>query len=348
VNRFREMRRTTIGDVARQAGVGKVTVSYVLNGRARERRISQATTERILRAAKDLNYTPNAVGQMLAQRKTNSIAVVLQGARYFASTSSFIPEVLRGVCDEGVEQGVDIMLHTRLANSVEEDANHLASGRVDGALILRDAGDPLVRELKLRQLPIVSFFSRPDVGGVPYVDLDNFTGGRLAAQHLLGLGHRRLGVIAGSPNSVDATDRVLGFCTTAAAANATVESRTMYSPLDHPDEFCDLMSLPSRPTALFVWSDDVAFHCMSLASAMGISVPRDLSIVGFDSTPACLRVSPHLTSVRQPISTMARAATKLLTDVMRGEAPDMQQIIYPPLLDVRASTAPLSYSSTQR
>ncbi len=342
------MRRTTIGDVAREAGVGKVTVSYVLNGRARERGISEATSQRIINTARSLNYTANAVGQMLAQRRTNAIAIVFQGASYFASTSSFIPEVLRGVCEEGVEQRVDVMLHTNAAENPDSDASYLASGRVDGALILRDAGDPLIKALKDRRLPIVSFFSRPDEVGVPFVDTDNYSGGRLAAQHLLGLGHSHFAMIAGSENSVDATDRKNGFVATVRGAGARIDDRdivVMYSPLDQPEEFINLMQSPDRPTALFVWSDDVAFQCMSLATNLGLNVPRDLSIVGFDSTSACLRVSPNLTSIRQPITVMARTATRMLTTLMRGQIPEMDQIVFPPQIDVRASTAPCQLSA---
>ena len=240
------------------------------------------------------------------------------------------------------------MLHTNVADGPDSDASYLASGRVDGALILRDAGDPLIKALKDRRLPIVSFFSRPDEMGVPFVDTDNYSGGRLAAQHLLGLGHRRLGMIAGSQNSVDASDRRHGFVSTVRNAGACIDDShivVMYSPLDEPEKFIQLMNCPDRPTALFVWSDDVAFQCMSLATAMGLSVPRDLSIVGFDSTSACLRVSPNLTSIRQPITVMARAATRMLTTIMRGQSPEMDKIVFPPQIDVRASTAPCQVSA---
>lgn len=344
------VRRTTIGDVAKQAGVGKVTVSYVLNGRALERGISAATSQKVLDTAKSMNYIPNVLGQMLANQRTNTIAVVFQGVDYFASTSSFIPEVLRGVCEEGVVQGVDVMLHTKAAESMEADANYLASGRVDGALILRDAGDPLIKELKQRRFPIVSFFSRPEEPGIPYVDTDNYSGGRLAAQHLLSLGHRRFAVIAGSELSVDATDRKNGFLNTVRAAGLEIPAGNvlkMFAPLNEPEPLKRLMVGPDRPTALFVWSDDVAFQCITLVHQMGLSVPGDVSIVGFDSTPACDRVSPPLTSVRQPISTMARNATRILTEVMRGRAADLEQIVFPPQLDVRASTAPYSNPPTQ-
>ena len=105
-------RRTTINDVAKEAAVGKVTVSYVLNGRAGEVGISSETSERIMAVAKRLDYRPNAVARMLAGNRSDSIAVVFQHAHYFSVTSLFLSEAMRGVCEECIALGLDVMLHT--------------------------------------------------------------------------------------------------------------------------------------------------------------------------------------------------------------------------------------------
>ncbi|MDX2064499.1 MAG: LacI family DNA-binding transcriptional regulator [Fimbriimonadaceae bacterium] len=336
-------RRTTIGDVAKLAGVGKVTVSYVLNGRARERGISTGTTERIVAAAKSLNYTPNPVGRMLARQCTNTFAIVFQSASYFASTSSFIPEVLRGVCEESVNQGYDVVLHTKPTEDVLADALYLTSGRVDGVLVLRDAGDPLITAIAERGFPQVLFFSRCDDPRVGFVDSDNFSGGRLAAQHLTQLGHRRIGMVCGSPKSVDAADRRFGFQSGLMQAGLPVEENrfiTMFNSLDNTEGFRELMRRPDRPTALFVWSDDVAFRCISLLNELGLRVPDDVSVIGFDSTEACERIVPPLTSIRQPIGHISRAATRLLVQLMHGQEPDARHLVFPPSLDLRSTTAP--------
>ncbi len=345
------MRRTTIDDVAKKAGVGKVTVSYVLNGRGEENRISAATSHRIRAAAEELQYHPHALGQMLARRRTNSLGVVFQGVHHFSGMSSFISEVLRGVCEESVVQGYDVILHTRHGESTGSEASYLSSGRLDGALLLRDSDDPLPKTLQSMQLPVVVFFSRPDEPSIPYVDSDNFSGGRMAAQHLLSLGHTRVATVRGPQKSADASDRHAGFVQTLRTSGVEIaadEVLDIYSHVSDFQPFVDMMSKPDRPTGMFVWADDVAFSCIQALAEMGLRVPEDVSIIGYDSTTACDTSNPPLTSVRQPIAQMARIATRMLVDFMRGSAPEITQIVLPPQLDIRASTARPSTYSTQR
>ncbi len=325
-------RRATINDVAKAAAVGKVTVSYVLNGRGTENGISTETAKRIQEAAKQLNYRPNTVARMLAGNRSDSIAVVFQHAYYFSTTSTFTNEAMRGVCEQCTELGLDLLLHTKPTQDPVAEANALSDGRVDGVLMLRDAGDPTLTELISRNFPVVLFFSRADSPDVSFVDCDNFTGGKIAANHLLSLGHRRMAMMVGPKNSVDSADRYHGFRSALEIEPATCSTM---------EELAELLSRPDRPTALFVWSDDVAFGCYQIVRDLGLRIPQDLSIIGFDSTPACDRFDPPLTSVRQPIAQMARKATQILTAMVRGEDSAIQQIVFPPHLDVRGSTSML-------
>ncbi|MBS1707923.1 MAG: LacI family DNA-binding transcriptional regulator [Armatimonadetes bacterium] len=335
-------RRTTIDDVARLAGVGKVTVSYVLNGRADQARISSETAERVLAAARELDYRPNGLARALSRQRTDTVAVVFQYADYFSASSSFINEVMRGVCDGCVEEGLDVLLHTKPALDPAAEADALTDGRVDGVLMLRDADDPTLSAVLARRFPTVLFFSRSAHPGVPFVDCDNFAGGRLATDHLIGLGHRKIAFLHGSVNSVDSAERGAGYRHSLQAHGIEFDSRHVLnfaSATDDPRPFIELMTGPDRPTGLFVWSDDVAFACLRILSELNLDVPDDVSIVGFDSSPACERVTPALTSVNQPVAAMARAATKLLAQKLRGPVDDSaQQIVFPLELDVRAST----------
>lgn len=335
--------RKTLNDVAKLAGVGKVTVSYVLNGRAEEARISQQTSERVLAAARDLDYRPNALARMLLRKRTDTIAVVFQYADYFRAGSSFITEVMRGVCGGCVEAGVDLMLHTKTASDLTAEADALSDGRVDGALVLRDEHDEMMELLIGRKFPLVQFFSRSDDPSVPFVDLDNFMGGKLATHHMLDLGHRRIAMLRGSARSVSSNDRHSGYRSALEAAG--IEYNPDYVLQAEPDCFSSslvqLMRYSDRPTALFVWSDDDAFAAMKALTEVGLQVPRDVSVVGFDSCQACDRVTPALTSVRQPIGEMARLATQLLVEIVREERfAGPHQIVFPPRLDVRDSTGP--------
>ena len=334
--------RNTLDDVARLAGVGKVTVSYVLNGRATQARISPQTSERVMAAARELDYRPNALARMLLQKRTDTIAVVFQYADYFRSSSSFIADAMRGVCDGCVEAGVDLMLPTTSASDLLAEADALTDGRVDGALVLRDEHDEMMELLIARKFPVVLFFSRSEDPSLPFVDLDNFMGGKLATKHLIDLGHRRIAMIRGSINSVSSNDRYSGYLNALESAGIKANQDFVLGDFaEAPQAFRELMNRPDRPTAIFSWSDDDAFARIKQLSEMGLQVPDDVSVVGFDSSAACERISPALTSVSQPIVEMARRATQLLVEVVKGEPlSGPRQIVFSPKLDVRGSTSP--------
>jgi DNA-binding LacI/PurR family transcriptional regulator len=329
-------------DVANLAGVGKVTVSYVLNGRSRTARISEETEQKVLRAAEELSYRPNALARSLAMQRTDLLAVVFQRGSFFTAWSSFSVEVMRGVSSAAVDLGYDLMLHTKDV-APEQEGDVLADGRVDGALILRDHLDPLDRRLCALGLPSVRFFTRSNEPTQPFVDSDNYSGGRLATRHLIELGHRRIGMVRGAFGSTSSNDRFNGYRDALESAGIGVAMErviTVASGVADIEPFQRLMAQPDRPTALFVWSDEIAFILMQQLRAMGMEVPRDVSLVGFDSLTACERTDPPLTSVRQSIFEMAQVATRLLVSIIRNEPVERRQIVYPLTLDVRGSTAP--------
>ncbi len=337
-------KRFTIEDVARLAGVGKVTVSYVLNGRATEARISPETCERVMVAAKELDYRPSAVARSLSSKRSDAITVVFQYGGFFSAGSSFINEALRGVSEACVEADVNLILHTRSFKTVEEEAFALMDGRTDGALILRDHNDPLVSALTRRGFPLVLFFTRHPDSEVDFIDSDNFSGGRLACRHLLELGHKKIAMAIGSSGSVASNDRLAGF--KAALQEEGIDCdlnllKALPTP-EHVDAEVPKWIRETGATGLVCWSDDVAFACMKELKQAGFSLPEDLSLVGFDSSEACERVTPPLTSVRQPISNMGYAAAKRLITRSRGVDVAGAPSIYPLTLDVRGSTKPLS------
>ncbi len=332
-------KRFTIGDVARLAGVGKVTVSYVLNGRGEENRISKETQERIHVAARELEYRPSAVARSLVSKRANAISVVFQYATYFRAGSGFVNELMRGVCEECVEADINLILNTRTFKSVEEEADAIMDGRSDGALILRDASDPLLALLHKRQFPVVTFFSRPTESNIPFVDSDNVTGGETATKYLQELGHQNIGLIVGSAGSVASNDRHEGYRKALGAkyrADWTISSVTQE---DFPSAVVQWIKV-HQLTAVLCWSDDVAFTCIKQLQRSGISVPDDVSIVGFDSSEECNRISPRLTSMRQPIFEIARSAARTLISATR-QLPAESQNIFPMTLDIRESAKQL-------
>jgi len=338
-------RRTTILDVAKLADVSKVTVSYVLNGHSRSARISEDTERRVLQAAQQLSYRPNNVARMLVKQRSQSLAVVFQYAELFSSGSGFINEVMRGVCSASVAEGYDLMLHTKLVTNPEMEADVLSDGRVDGALVLRDEDDPTIRALIECGMPTVLFFTRSEHPNAAWVDADNLTGGRLATEHLISLGHKRIAMVNGPAKSVAAGLRYQGYADALAAAGLEPfpEIARCGSSKEVDECLPPMLLRADRPTALFVWSDDVALACLDVARSLGISVPGQLSIVGFDSLEAGARSMPALTSVRQPVFDMAFKAASLLASICRDENPAQRRILYPLSLDVRGSSAPIDH-----
>ncbi len=336
-------RGVTILDVAKHAGVSKVTVSYVLNGHHAAARISPETRDRVLASARELNYKRNAIARMLVTKRSHTVAIVFQQAQYFAAWSSFTSELMRGVSQTAVEAGLDLMLHTKPATDPEGEFEALTDGRVDGLLMLRDLDDPTLHKLIDSRFPTVLFFTRTSHPDICYVDCDNYAGGRLAAKHLIDLGHRRITMVRGSSSSVSSNDRFSGYREAMENAGLTIDGShlmRMPTPTEGIPEFVRIMSERNRPTAVFCWSDDVAFQCMRILRELAIRVPDDVSVVGYDSSDACDHVTPALTSVKQPIFEMAREASEMLVALVNRQNLTRRQIIYPPSLDIRFSTAP--------
>jgi DNA-binding LacI/PurR family transcriptional regulator len=335
-------RRVTIHDVAIRAGVSKVTVSYVLNGRGPEVGIKAETAQRILDAARDLNYQPNAIARMLSRRSSETVAILFHSGTSFSRSKGFNGEVLDGVSEACVGEGFDVMLHTKLVRDAQAEASSLMDGRVDGLLVLRDVGDPTFEILKSRGFPMVQFFTHSEDPEMPSVDCDNQLGGELAARHLIELGHRRIAMATGSPRSVSATERLIGFKRAVEQASLETDPEWLIPEvsLDHYVScLLKLLKKKDAPTAIFVWYDSLAVRIMDQLREQSIRVPEDLSIIGFDSLALAETASPALTSVYQPVRQMAVEATRMLASIIRDSPPEKPQLLFPPRLDIRSSTA---------
>jgi LacI family transcriptional regulator len=337
-------RRITISDVALRAGVAKATVSAVLNGRSASARISPATQEKVRLAAQELDYRPNGVARMLATQQSRCLGLVMQYSDVFSSSSGFMNEVMRGVCEACTELDYDLMLHTRRPREeAQDEAARLADGRVDGILALRDDTDEAMAAVARRGIPTVHFFCRPRQDDLPFVDVDNALGAELAVRHLAEFGHRRIAMITGSPRSTSAQERQRGFAAAMrdlGLAAPPEMMRTSGELFSDPQNIVEFSQSENGPTAWFVWSDDDARRLVDVMSAAGLLAPFDFSVVGFDSTPTAEMGEPPLTSVRQPIPAIAREAALIADSLILGLDDRPRQVVFPPRLDARASVRP--------
>lgn len=338
---MRGQKRPTITDVAKLAGVSKVTVSYVLNGHSVAARISAATQEKVSEAAKELGYWPSVIARSMVTGRAETIGLVFQDPLYFAVRADFVREVMHGVNLAAVSLGYDLLLHTKPVPNALVECSVLADGRVDGVLILRNRDDETLRLLIERGFPCVLFFSRSDHEHIAFVDSDNYGGAVQATDHLIKLGHRHIGMVLGHHASTSSSERLAGYCDTLNRSGLAFHGRLVIRPTPGSElQTIRNFLVEQEPTAVFCISDLYAIHTLKVATELGLRVPEDLSIVGFDSLESCERSNPPLTSVRQPVLEISRKATELLVSLARGEKVESRRVIFPTELDVRQSTAP--------
>jgi DNA-binding LacI/PurR family transcriptional regulator len=310
----------TIADVAAHAGVGAGTVSRVLN---QSPRVSETTRARVLAAIAALDYRPNPMAQGLSRGRCRTLGVVVP---FFTHASAV--ERLRGVVAALDGSSYDLVLFN-VESPLHRD-EHFATltgrDRADGLLVMSLPPPPSSLErLASAGVPTVLLDSQGE--GVPCVVTDDVEGGRLATRHLLDLGHRRIAFLGDDPANplgfTSSTCREQGFRETMAAAGVDVGADdVLHGPHVRAvarDLAIDLLSGPEPPTAVFAASDTQALGVLEAAREVGLGVPADLSVVGFDD----VEVSSYagLTTVRQPLYASGRLAAELLLESLAAEEP---------------------------
>ncbi len=330
-----------IADVAAAAGVGVATVSRVLNGNAN---VSAPTRARVLEAITALDYRPSSVARNLSLRRTLVIGVVIP---FFTSPSAV--ERLRGVVTALEGSPYDLALFdVESADRQRRAFDLLGRGdRADGLLVvsLVPPAEELGR-LAAANLPTVVVDAPHD--SLPTVVIDDVFGGEQATRHLIGLGHTKIAFVGDKPPDRfrfhSSRDRTLGYQRALADAGITVP-REYVRAGTHSRHVArsiaiELLNVPDRPTAIFAASDTQALGVLEGARNLGIRVPEELSVVGFDDIEIASYAG--LTTIRQPLFESGRRGTELLLSALAGEVPAVQTETLPLELVVRATTAPPS------
>lgn len=330
----------TLEEVARVAGVSRATVSRAINGGSRVSPQAQAAVDR---AVAQLGYTPNRAARSLVTRRTDSVALLVPetGARFVSDP--FLTGVLQGVTTAlaGTELQL-VLLVAQHAGDTARQLRYLRSGHVDGALVTSHHGnDELALEMSRLGLPFV-FGGRPfdpDSVAVPYVDADNVNGGRLAAEHLIGTGRRRLATVAGPADMSAAVDRLDGW------RRALEEAGLRADAVEHGDFTIDggtaamerLLRHHPDVDGVFVASDPMASAALQVLRNFGRRVPDDVAVVGFDDTMLATTTTPPLTTVRQPAEEHGERMVEMLLEQLAGSPPRLGGEILPVELIVRES-----------
>ncbi|MFN8074308.1 MAG: LacI family DNA-binding transcriptional regulator [Kineosporiaceae bacterium] len=325
-------RGTTLRSVAEAAGVSTATVSKVLNNRPD---VAPATRARVQRLLQQQNYRP------LSGRPGGGSVVI--DLIFTALDSPWAIEIIRGVAASEVEAVV-----SAVSDSPDPQRWHehlLGSGRSGAVLVTSGLTAEQVTAFADAGVPCV-VIDPVDLPGseVPSVGATNWAGGMDATRHLLDLGHRRIGVVGGLPHLLCSRARIDGYRAALETAGLEVDPTLVrHGDFHHQgglDRARELLALPDRPTAIFAGSDVQALGVVEAARELGLDVPGDLSIVGFDDLPLARWVSPPLTTVRQPLADMGHTAVAMLTELMAGRPLRSNRVELSTELVVRGSTAP--------
>lgn len=331
----------TIKDIAKRASVAHSTVSLVMNEREH---VSPKMRERIMRIAKQMGYEPNLVARSLISKKSPTVAVVFPESPYFFTITYFLM-VINGVQNACKKYSRALMFFS-LDQTKGESYYQVSKKWLVNLMVIMNVDytrniSKDIQDLKNNNIYfsiITKYLGKDKVNSVC---VDNYEGVRLALEHLVGLGHKRIGYISGNPNSSDGPERLEAFKALSKKLNLDQDEGLIV----HGDftfesgerEVQKLLSLKTPPTAIFAASDYMAIGAMRAIKAKGLSIPKDIALVGFDNTLEAAYVSPALTTIRQPLQEMGEAAVDLAIRSMEEEDFKPQTLVLKPELIIRES-----------
>jgi LacI family transcriptional regulator len=331
-------RRVTIADVAIAAGVSVATVSKVINDRYG---VAEATSVRVREAIAELGYTSSLVAQSLRSRRSGAVGILAFDIEPFSS------EVIQGCAEALRDTGYDLIVFSGCGRSHDPIGwEHRALGRVnalaDGIILI--APSSMAVEASA---PIVCVDHNAQLAALPTVDSDNHQGGVTATQYLISLGHRRIGFVAGREDLESAHQREQGYRHALEGAGIDPDPELIRLGGFRPERTRvaaqQLLTREPRPTAIFAANDASALETIAVADELGLSIPGDLSVIGFDNVPASALSQPPLTTIDQSVKRMGYEAIRLVLELIEDPPEEYKRhVVLRTQLVERASCAPPS------
>jgi LacI family transcriptional regulator len=333
----------TIYDVAREAGVSDATVSRVFNNKDSVR---EATRQRVIDAAKKLGYVANLQARSLAGAKLNVIGLLIPGL-----DNGYLVEIVRGVDLELAQAGYELMIHTTHGRGNNETSylQYVANGLTEGILLVVPLlSSDFLRALEELNYPYVLIDEIDHTGRSFSVSATNWQGAYDATEYLIKLGHKRIGFITGILQLNSARDRLAGYTSALQDHSIPLEDALVVNgdfvkgsgfEMAH-----ELLNLEERPTAIFASNDMMALGAMDAIREKGLSVPEDISLIGFDDIPQAIISYPKLTTVRQPLEKMGQVAVKLILQQIENQERLPRRMTLATQLIIRDSCQPLNRS----
>lgn len=334
------MARPTITDVAREAGVSIKTVSRVVN---REPAVNEKTREKVQTVIDRLGYTPNVSARRMGGQRSFQLSLL-----YLDASALYFIDIQRGVLETCKQHGYGLTLCPAAgdaASAITELQSAFRRLRPDGVILTPPFSDlpEIAAFLDQEQVPSVVISPPREAGNRWAVHANDQEASCAMTEYLIGLGHRRIGFIAGHPDHNASHEREAGFTDALAKHRLSfpkaLRAQGYFDFDDGREAALKLLKLKERPTAIFCCNDGMAFGALHAARELGISVPEELSISGFDDTAAAGQFIPPLSTIRQPTQAMAHAAGLLLLDRLAGNAPPEAPTCLDCELIIRDSTA---------
>lgn len=332
----RSQPNATIVDVARSAGVSVSTVSKVVNDRYG---VSELTAERVRKVIEELGYESSLGASSLRSRRTGVLGVLV------AEFEPFSTELLKGLGQAAEGSGYELLAYSGRTGPEpsygweRRSLARLSGTLIDGAVLVT----PTVSDPNYR-IPVVALDPHEGSSSVPTIDSDNLTGAETAVNYLLGLGHRRIGMLAGRPDLNSAQLREAGYRKALEAAGITVDPSLIQVGGFRRDSATAaaqaLLDRPDRPTAVFAANDLTGIRTIEVANELGLRVPEDLSVIGFDDVPDASQFRIPLTTIAQPLYQMGCTAMQTLLSLLQGAEVAEPHLTLATSLVVRDSTGP--------
>jgi len=306
----RRSKTVTMHEAARQIGVSPMTVSRVLSGNAN---VKAETRKRVQDAIKKLGYVPDLAARNLAKGSTLQIGLI-----YNNPSSAYLNELLIGVLEQSRHEGCQVILEKCGAHGEQAAIGNLLDAGVNGIILPPPLSDSRIalETLRSAEIPFVALATgRPEHEGLS-VRINDFEAAAAMTRYLLTLGHRDLGFIMGAPNQTASAQRFAGFAAVIKEAGLTLHREWVkHGTFSYRSGLMaaeQMLAKAKRPSAIFASNDDMAAAAVAVAHRLRLDVPSDLTIAGFDDTPLASTIWPTLTTVRQPIASMARKSVEFL------------------------------------
>jgi LacI family transcriptional regulator len=318
-----QQKRVTSKDVAEKVGVSRTTVSLVLNN-VQGIQISSETRQRVIDAAHELGYVPDATAQALVSRRTKAIGLVLTRSQHHIAADAFLPKIISGLLTTAKKQNIRILVDWVETEHQESAYFELARAkRIDGMILSTPRlNDKALKALENVDIPTVMMGS---ISGskLPFVDVDNTKAAEKATSYLIELGHKAIACISNAPPEYTAApERVAGFRNVLSRMNIPINEKLVcyadFDPESGYDCMKSILQSGEKFTAAFVASDNVAIGAKAALREANMHIPDDISLIGFDDIPWAKYSDPPLSTIRLPAEALAQSACTLLLDMIQG------------------------------